>query len=492
MNKRQIEILKRISNGEDSYTQFKSQVSTSKDLSKEMVAFSNSEGGVLLFGVADNGDILGLDITEIEQLGQLIGNVANENIKPPIYPITNNIDINGKVIIIVSIKKGLAKPYMTSNGEFYIKSSSDKKKVSPEELKILFSEGKGFYADEEPLIRTDISDLNHELFHKFLYNDDENIFEALKGQELKLKTVLNNYGIMLENHLTLTGNLIFGLLPQKYCPSFYVDCVCFNGNDVSCNEYLSEERIKGTLGFLYDGAVRFIRSLLSKRQRNKDFNSNGVLEVDERIILECVTNSLIHRDYYINAPIKIFMFDDRIEIINPGKLTNSLTVEKIKKGLSIHRNPVLNSIAKNILHYSGRGSGIKRILSINPNIEFINDIEKEEFKSIIPLKNIRGVNQINGGVNKKNGGVNKKNGGVNKELGGVNKKNGGVNKDISSVQDLLNAIINEPGQNANKLAKVHQNSLRTIERTLKKLKLENKIEFRGSPKIGGYYAKITE
>jgi len=84
--------------------------------------------------------------------------------------------------------------------------------------------------------------------------------------------------------------------------------------------------------------------------------------------------------------IKIFMFNDRVEIISPGKLTNSLTIENIKVGSTIRRNPILESICKHILFYSGYGSGIKRVLEINPNVEFINDKEKEEFKCIIPRK----------------------------------------------------------------------------------------------------------
>ncbi|MBW7857815.1 MAG: ATP-dependent DNA helicase, partial [Leptonema sp. (in: Bacteria)] len=88
--------------------------------------------------------------------------------------------------------------------------------------------------------------------------------------------------------------------------------------------------------------------------------------------------------------IKIFIFNDRVEIINPGKLTNSLTVKKIKNGISIHRNPILNSICKSLLPYSGYGSGIKRVLTINPNIEFINDSEGEQFTVIIPRPGVEG------------------------------------------------------------------------------------------------------
>lgn len=99
-----------------------------------------------------------------------------------------------------------------------------------------------------------------------------------------------------------------------------------------------------------------------------DFNSQAKLEIDERIIVELIISSLIYRNYYMQSSIKIFIFYHRVEIISPGKLTNSLTVEKIKSGIFIHRNPILNSIGKRVLPYSGYGSGIQRVLSLDPII----------------------------------------------------------------------------------------------------------------------------
>jgi predicted HTH transcriptional regulator len=189
---------------------------------------------------------------------------------------------------------------------------------------------------------------------------------------------------MSENHLTLAGNLLFGINTKKYSPMFFIDCCYFEGNDSSSNSYHYEKRIYGTFQYLFENSLAFITSNLKSQQSEENFNTSGKLEIDESILVELIINALIHRDYYINSSIKFFMFDDRIEIINPGKLTNSLTIEKIKNGIAISRNPILDSIVKNLLPYSGRGSGIKRTLSINPNIEFINDIDNEEFKCIIP------------------------------------------------------------------------------------------------------------
>ena len=378
-----LELIERISQGEDSYTQFKVQAVSSKDLAKEFVAFSNAEGGILIFGVTDDGEIKGLSTDEIESLGQLIGNVADNNVKPPIHPLIQNISIGDAKLIIVSIKNGTSKPYATGSGDYYIKSSSDKKKISQEELRRLFAESKRLYADEEIVNGSDISDLNSEQFFIFLEKENIQIYEELKQGNLELSTVLENRELARDNQLTLAGNLIFGLNPQKFNKSFYIDCVYFDGNDVSVNKFHSKEMLDGSFEKLYKNSIDFIKRNLDKKQEDKDFNSTAKVELDEQVFTELIINAIVHRDYYINSSIKIFMFHNRIEIISPGKLTNSLTVEKIKSGISIHRNPILNSICKNVLPYSGYGSGIKRALSINPNIDFVNDIDKEEFKCII-------------------------------------------------------------------------------------------------------------
>ncbi|MEA3229232.1 MAG: putative DNA binding domain-containing protein [Campylobacterota bacterium] len=378
-----LELIERISNGEDSYTQFKEQAVSSKDLAKEFVAFSNAEGGILIFGVADDGEIKGLSTDEIESLGQLIGNVADNNVKPPIHPLIQNMSIGDEKLIIVSIKDGTSKPYATASGDYYIKSSSDKKKISQEELRRLFAESKRLYADEDIVNGSDISDLNSEQFFIFLQEENIQVYEELKQGNLELSTVLENHELARDNQLTLAGNLIFGLNPQKFNKSFYIDCVYFDGDDISVSKFHSKEIVDGSFEKLYKNSIDFIKRNLDKKQEEEEFNSTAKVELDERVFTELIINAIVHRDYYINSSIKIFMFHNRIEIISPGKLTNSLTVEKIKSGISIHRNPILNSICKNVLPYSGYGSGIKRSLSINPNIEFINDIDKEEFKCII-------------------------------------------------------------------------------------------------------------
>lgn len=379
-----LELIERINNGEDSFTQFKREAISAKDLAKEFVAFLNAAGGVIVFGVEDNGRIQGLSTAQIEELGQLIGNTANENVTPPFYPLVENRSINERKLVIVYVPKGSVKPYSTSGGEYLTKSGADKKKLSQEELRRLFAESKRLYADEESVYGTDITDLDTALFYKFLEKDNVAVFDAVKLGNLALAQVLENLDLLNNKQLTLAGNLIFGIRPQKFNKSFYIDCCYFDGNDVAVDRFISKRVVDGNLLTMFNNSLDFFKSNLKNLQTSENFNSYATLEIDERILIELIVNALVHRDYYIQSSIKLFIFQNRVEIISPGKLTNSLTVEKIKSGISIHRNPILNSICKTILPYSGYGSGIRRALLINEDISFYNDTDKEQFICTIP------------------------------------------------------------------------------------------------------------
>jgi len=379
-----LELIERIGNGEDSFTQFKQEPIKTKDLAKEFVSFLNAEGGIIIFGVEDDGNIRGLSTVEIEKLGQDIGNTADQNVKPPFHPIVENFSIGDEKVMVVNIPKGTSKPYATSSGDYYIKSSSDKKKISQEELRRLFAESKKLFADEEIVNGSDIGDLNIHVFESYLKKFDASLFQEYENKDLDLKTLLQNSDIMRNDNLTIAGNLIFGKDPQKFNKSFYIDCCYFDGNDIDVTNYIDEKRIYGTFETMYEDSLRFLKANLHSRQKEEDFNSSGVLEIDEIVLSELIINTLIHRDYQINAPIQIFMFHNRIEIISPGKLFNSLTVEKIKLGNTIRRNQTLDRICNVVLPYTGRGSGIRRVIKINPEVEFINDTEKEKFICIIP------------------------------------------------------------------------------------------------------------
>ena len=128
----------------------------------------------------------------------------------------------------------------------------------------------------------------------------------------------------------------------------------------------------------------FLMSNLDSVQTEESFNAQGKLEISQIALEELLQNALVHRDYFKNSPIRLLIFDNRIEIISPGKLPNSLTVEDIKYGNPVIRNNQLVAFSTHALPFSGLGSGIKRALDQEPNIELINDIEGEQFIVKIP------------------------------------------------------------------------------------------------------------
>ncbi|WP_346434792.1 ATP-binding protein [uncultured Methanoculleus sp.] len=179
---------------------------------------------------------------------------------------------------------------------------------------------------------------------------------------------------MDDGMLNLTGVLLFAEKPEWIKPQFIIKAIRYPGNAIHASEYLDTEDFSGTFPEIFEGAMAFIMRNPRKVQAGKGVNTPGVLEIPPVVFEELRVNALVHRDYLVSAPIRLFVFDNRIEIISPGHLPNNLTVEKIRTGNSNIRNPILASyVAKGLLPYRGLGSGIKRALEDWPDIDFTDD-----------------------------------------------------------------------------------------------------------------------
>ncbi len=378
-----IELLDIISKGESSTVQFKELVNDAYKIATEMVAFSNSQGGILIIGVDNKaGALKGLSFAEIEATNQLLVNAASDNVKSPITIFTEQVSVDEQTLIVVRIKEGSDKPYRDNKGVIWVKNGSDKRKVlsNDELLRMLQSSG-NLAADEEPVTNSTYNDINIDFLKSFIEKKTGKSFDAL---DLSLPQILNNMGFAEDGKLTLAGLLLFGKKPQAFKPVFSVQCISFVGNDVAGTEFRdSEPPFEDNLTGLYEQTMQFILRNLHNVQVEESFNILGELEIPKEALEELVVNSLLHRDYFIKSTIKVFIFDNRIEIISPGKLPNNLTVEKIKSGTSIARNPILFSNARYLLPYIGVGSGIPRALASYPKIDFVNDTDKELFTAII-------------------------------------------------------------------------------------------------------------
>lgn len=384
-----LELLDLIQRGESSTIQFKVRIDkkdrtkSAYDLGTEMVAFANTKGGLLIVGIVDEtGEINGLSYEELQATNQVLANSASDNIKPPINIYTETVEVSGKKVVIAQIPEGISKPHTDNKGIIWVKNGSDKRKViAREEMARLLQSSGNLFADETMVNSTTVNDIDDDFFKQFIKSKTNKPFSEL-GQSIP--ELLSNMGMLKDENISLGGLLLFGKNPQKNRPTCTVQCVSIVGNDIGSKDYRDkEDPFTGNLQELYEKTLSFITRNLKKIQKEEGFNSPSVLEIPMETIEELLVNALVHRDYFINTSIKVFIFDNRIEIISPGKLPNTLTIENIKAGTSIPRNPIIFSNARYILPFVGVGSGIPRAYENSPDLELINDTERELFISII-------------------------------------------------------------------------------------------------------------
>ena len=387
-----IELIELIGRGEDSRTQFKQSqdVTNAKSLAGEMVAFANSKGGRILIGVDDTGSIIGLSPDDIRRINQLISNTATDCVRPSINPETENISVGVLLVMVVTVPEGISKPYADNDGVFWVKSGADKRRVtSREEVQRMLQSADLVNADEVPVEGTTSGDIDLQHFGAFFEKQyGEPLDNMLDKAGISLGQLLNNLGLAREATLNLAGVMLFGRNPQRHRPAFVIKAVSFVGNDPAGNKYRDSQDIEGCLRDLYKGTSSFLTRNLQRLQDEKGFNTEGDLEVPPAALEELIVNMLLHRDYFISAPWRVMLFDDRIELISPGALPNNITVENIRNGVSVIRNPLIASFATkgNELPYRGIGTGIRRALAAVPDLELESDYERNLFTARIPRR----------------------------------------------------------------------------------------------------------
>ena len=378
-----LELLEIIQQGENSQVQFKERLNDAHGISQELVALSNSTGGLVIIGVNDQyGLPNGLTYQELQNANNLLVNASSNNVHPSIIIRTETVRVGEHNLIVVHVNEGLNKPYKDRNGVIWLKNGSDKRRVTAnEEIARLLQSSKTLFADEMVIQGSSLADLNVDLFKKFIQAKYRKKFDEL---DVDLHTSLQNLNLTKDGSLTLAGMLLFGQNPQKYRPQFSVQCLSVAGVNLTGSSFIDNEpAFEGDLKTIYDRTIAFIERSVRKIQAGKSFNSLPVWEIPLEVFEELVVNALVHRDYFVHTTIKVYIFSDRIEIVSPGKLPNSLTIENIKNGISIPRNPILQSIAQYLLPYKGLGTGVSRALALYPEIDLINKFNPEQFIAVV-------------------------------------------------------------------------------------------------------------
>jgi len=397
------DILKQINAGEVSGVQFKERILDKYDIACELVAFSNSHGGKLVVGIKDKtGKTNALSYSEVQETTNLLSDIASENVVPSILIKIDTVEVEDGTLVIATVKEGLNKPYHDNKGIVWVKNGADKRKVFDNaELAEMMTDCGSFAPDEAGVRDATVNDLDATTIKQFLGNRFERVLEKkgltgdafneasldmicsaiAKGHDCE-KILRNLRFIRPDGTLTVAAMLLFGKYTQRWMPMMTAKCICFAGNSIGSKVFrdkVNDADMEGNLLHQYDTIMDFFTRNLHNVQVEEEFNSMGKLEIPYTSLVEFTVNSLVHRSLNIKAPVRIFIFDNRVEIHSPGALPNGLTIDDIKAGTSMPRNMFLFNNAIYLLPYTGVGSGITRALDEDINVTFMNNDKAQEF-----------------------------------------------------------------------------------------------------------------
>ena len=272
-----------------------------------------------------------------------------------------------------------------------------------------------FAPDEATVNDFTITDMDEQVLKKYLLNrfsvamersgvNETNLRDYTLEQMahfvvggISLEGLLRNLRFMRpDGRMTVAAVLLFGKYPQRWLPAYTVKCISYVGNSVGGTTFrdkVRDEDMEGCLLHQYDTIMNFYTRNLRNVQVEKEFNSLGKLELPYVALVEFTVNALVHRSLNWKAPIRIFIFDDRVEIHSPGELPNGLTVEDIMNGTSMPRNEFLFTNANYLLPYTGAGTGIIRAMEEKPEVTFENHESAHEFVVIFKRKSNQGTYQ---------------------------------------------------------------------------------------------------
>ncbi|HZJ92757.1 MAG TPA: RNA-binding domain-containing protein [Thiopseudomonas sp.] len=372
------ELLEIIVNGENSGTEFKRDDIRPEQLAKEVVALANFQGGRILLGVEDDGKISGVQRSNLEEW---VMNVFQDKIHPMILPYYEELQLDdGKIVAVVSFPIGISKPYVVRHGgkeEIYIRVGSTSRLATREQQMRLFELGGMLHTEVMPVPRTDMSCLDDARLMNYVRDIlcDPDVPQSPEEWQIRLLGL----GFLTEAAgnicCTIAGLVLFGKSPRRYLKQAGLRVLVFQGEDKEYQAVLDDILDGPMVGRwdvengnkrLVDGGIieRFMEAMTPFISQE----SGGVNEELRReiqwfypleAIREALINALAHRDWTRFVEIEVSGYSNRLEVISPGALTNSMTVAKMKAGQRSPRNTLVMEVLRDYGYVDYRGMGVR-------------------------------------------------------------------------------------------------------------------------------------
>ncbi len=359
MNYSDQDIARQLRLGEDSLWEFK-QIAFSgnrprspsrDDLADEIAAFANANGGMLLCGVTDAGEIQGLSREQIVALDSVLVEVSSDAIKPAVRINTYHRELDGKRLLLVEVPQGESQH--DSPGGSYVRVGGSKRRMTSDErlrLAQLRGQARFLWFDKQPVSNTGLGTLDEALWKPLL---------SAEGRD-DPETALEKMGLLGQDEhgtvrATVAGLLFCSHTPEEWFPNACITATHYRGTDRASGQ-LDTQTITGPLNRQIAEAVAFaVRNM--RVGAYKDPARMDLPQYSAEALFEALTNAVVHRDYSMRGSrIRLSMFADRVEIQSPGTLANRLTVDELEYRQAT-RNEVLASVLGRMPTSSIQGAG---------------------------------------------------------------------------------------------------------------------------------------
>ena len=378
----QTQLIQKIHLGEDATIEFKREMPHRNSLADEIAAFANTQGGVILIGVDDDRNIVGLELQELDRVEKTVVEICEDSIEPTVPIFTEKLRIDDKNLLKIEIPRSFF-VHKTHNG-YYTRQVKTKKEMSTEQLARLFqtrSQPRKTHFDTLPVPNTHRRTLRESLYRRFITEDapEDMIEDLLLKRSLFVKEGR-------EIRASVAGVLMCHDTPDEFLYNSFIQAVYYSGKEKDANYQIDAKDFRGPLDQQIIDAFKFV-------QKHNEVSARKIIgRIDQpqysmRAVFEAIVNAVVHRDYSKgSSKIRLFMFADRLELYSPGALANTVTIEKLPYSQAT-RNELLSRLLSEITLDDDVGGQVKRRHFLERRGEGVGIIlnESEQLSGKIPV-----------------------------------------------------------------------------------------------------------
>ena len=351
----QTELIEKIMLGEDSTIEFKREMPQRNSLADEIAAFANSQGGIILIGVDDYREIVGLELQELDSIEKRVVEICEDSIEPAVPIFTEKLRIDGKNLLKIEIPRSFF-VHKTHNG-YYTRGEKTKKEMSTQQLTRLFqtrSQPRKTHFNTLPVPNTYRRTLRESLYKPFI---TESVPEDMIEDLLLKRSLLVQKG--QEIRASVAGVLMCHDTPDDFLYNSFIQTVYYRSKQKDANYQIDAKDFKGPLDEQIIDAFKFVQKHNEVSAR-KEIGRIDQPQYSMRAVFEAIVNAVVHRDYSKSgSKIRLFMFTDRLELYSPGALANTVTIDKLRYSQAT-RNELLSRLLSEITLDDDTGKQVKR------------------------------------------------------------------------------------------------------------------------------------